>query len=302
MRFLRALKQTFVRAFEDVSKNHTLAFSAALSYYFVLSFFPLLIFLSAAVALLPVPNLFEEILVLMSRVVPPDGMGVVRAVLKDVIRPESGAFLSLGLLGTLWAASGGFAAMIEALDVAYDVPETRPIWRVRLLALELALVVGLLMVGALALMIVGPRFGEWLAAKLHLSPVWAFVWPYLRWAAAIAFTVLAVEMLYFLAPNVRQRFRCTVLGAVVAVAGWIGLSYLLGIYFRSFANFNKTYGTLGAAIALMMWFYWSGFAIMLGAEINSEFLQVTGTGKLPLKRPPPQEVRPRPTDESQLAA
>jgi membrane protein len=143
-------------------------------------------------------------------------------------------------LGTLWGASGGFAAAIEALNVAYDVDETRPFWKTRPLAIGLTVLSGILLLTALGVMIVGPHFGEWLAGRLHLSQIWLWLWPYVHWTTAVAFTILAVEAIYFLAPNVRQRFRATLPGAILAVAFWIGLSYLLGIYFRSFANFNKT--------------------------------------------------------------
>lgn len=297
------IKRAVVRTVEDVDKNHTMTMAAGLSYNFILSLFPLLIMAAALVGYLPIPNLFDQILGAMSRVVPADSMGLVRAVLKDVISPNKGKLLSVGLLGTIWTASSGFATMIEALDVAYDVPETRPFWRTRSLAVALTFEVGILFVLALAVMIVGPAFGGWLAAKVHFfGPVFAWVWPYLRWTLAIAFTVLGVEVLYFLGPNIRQRFVCSLPGAFLAVGGWIGLSYLLGLYFQKFAHFNKTYGTLGAAIALMVWLYWSSFAILLGAELNSELLQVSGNGKLPLKQPPPSEVTPRPATESELAA
>ena len=89
---------------------------------------------------------------------------------------------------------------------------------------------------------------------------------------------MAVEVLYFLTPNVKQRFWATLPGAILAVGCWIGLSYLLGIYFRSFANFNKTYGTLGAAVALMVWLYWTAFAMLMGAELNAELAKRTKAG------------------------
>ena len=100
------------------------------------------------------------------------------------------------------------------------------------------------------------------------------------------FTILAVETLYYLAPNVKQRFLATLPGAILAVGCWIVLSYLLGIYFRNFAHFNKTYGTLGAAIALMVWLYWTGFAMLVGAELNAEIAKITEQGQLEGKRQP----------------
>jgi membrane protein len=282
----RGLKSAIKGTYVDVNNNHTLALAAGLSYYFVLSLFPALIFLSAVVAYLPVPDLFNQALSLMSHFVPADGMGLVKKVLSDVVSPNRSTFLSFGILGTLWAASGGYAATIEALNVAYDVRETRPFWKTRLLALGLTFLIGALLLLALSVMIVGPRFGQWLAAKVHLSQLFVVAWPYIHWTLAVVFTVLAVEALYFLAPNVKQRFLATLPGAVLAVACWVGLSYILGIYFRNFANFNKTYGTLGAAVALMVWLYWTAFGMLVGAEINSELAKVSEEGKIPQKEEP----------------
>ena len=281
---LPEIKGALWRAYTDISRNHSLQMAAALSYYFVLSLFPSLIFLSAIVAYLPVPDLFNQSLLLMSHFLPADAMGLVRRVLADVITPNKGTFLSLGILGTLWAASGGFAATIEALNIAYEVQDDRPFWKTRPLAIGLAFVTGSLLLTALSVMVVGPRFGEWPAARVHLSALFVFLWPYLHWAIAIGFAVLAVEALYFLAPNVKQRFLATLPGAILAVGCWIGLSYLLGVYFRHFANFNKTYGTLGAAVALMVWLYWTGFAMLVGAELNSELAKITKKGKLQEKQ------------------
>ena len=274
------VKGALEKTYSDVQRNHTMQMAAALSYYFVLSLFPALIFLSAVVAFLPVPDLFSQTLSVMGRFLPPDSMGLVRRVLADVITPNRGTFLSFGILGTLWAASGGFSATIEALNVAYDIDDDRPFWKTRPLAVGLAFTIGALLLVALSVMIVGPRFGEWLAARAHLSNVFALLWPYIHWSIAVGFTILAVEALYFWAPNVKQRFLATLPGAVFAVACWIALSYLLGIYFRHFAHFNKTYGTLGAAVALMIWLYWTGFAMLVGAELNSELAKISKEGKI----------------------
>lgn len=286
MRFCE-FKDALTRTYEDVGRNHTLQMAAALSYYFVMSLFPALIFLSAVVAYLPVPDLFDQALGLMSSFVPPDSMGLVRKVLSDVVTPNRSAFLSFGLLGTLWAASGGFTAAIEALNIAYDVEETRPFWKVRPLAIGLTFIIGALILIALGVMIVGPRFGERLSNRFNFSQLWIWVWPYIHWTVSAVFTILAVEALYFLAPNVKQRFWTTLPGAVLAVGCWICLSYLLGIYFRSFANFNKTYGTLGAAVALMVWLYWTGFAMLVGAEWNAELAKRTKTGAIEQQPEPP---------------
>jgi len=270
------VKGALARTYEGVQRKHTMQMAAGLSYYFVMSLFPLLIVFAAAVAYLPVPNLFDQALGFASRFMPHESMGLVKAVLRQVITPHRGKFMSFGIVGTIWAASGGFSSMMEALNVAYDVPESRPFWKTRPLAIGLTFLIGVLLVIALALMLVGPDFGGWLAAKVGLGSVFIAVWPYLRWSIAIAFAVLAIELIYFFAPNVRQRFRRTLPGAALAVAGWLLLSWALGIYFQHFTNLNKTYGTLAAAIALMVWLYWTAFAILLGGEINADLLHEEG--------------------------
>jgi membrane protein len=142
------------------------------------------------------------------------------------------------------------------------------------------------MLVALSVMIVGPRFGEWLAGRVHLSGLFVLLWPYIHWSIAVGFTIFALEALYFLAPNVKQRFLATLPGAILAVGSWIVLSYLLGLYFRHFANFNKTYGTLGAAVALMTWLYWTGFAMLVGAELNAELAKKSSEGRIEEKHAP----------------
>lgn len=287
----RGLKEALWRTGEDVGNKHTLQMAAALSYYFVMSLFPALILLSAILAYLPIHDLMDQAFVLMGGFVPKDTMTLLHKIVSDVISPNRSAFLSFGILGTLWSASGGFSATIEALNIAYEVDETRPFWRTRPLAIWLTFIVGLLMLTALGVMIVGPRFGEWVAGHLHLSWLFAMLWPFIHWVVVIGFTVLSVEMLYFLAPNVKQRFFSTLPGAILSVACWILLSYALGLYFRSFAHFNKTYGTLGATVALMIWLYWTGFFMLLGAELNCQLAKESEKGKIPEKEPPDQMTR-----------
>ncbi len=288
----RKVKRVIGGTVNDIAVNHIFSFAAALSYYFVMGFFPALIALAAILAYLPIPDLFNTIVSTMARVAPPESMGLIRRIVADVITPSRGTLLSLGLVGAIWTCSSGFSTLIEAVNVAYDVPETRPWWKTRLLAIELIFVVGTLVTAAFAFMIVGPEFGEFLAAHLGLTHAFAAIWPVVRYVLAVSFVIVAIEVVYFLAPNVRQPFIGSLPGAVLAVIGWILLSDGLSLYFRKFAHLNKTYGVLGGGIALLTWMYWSGFLILVGAELNSEILQQRGDGTLPLKQPPPPKVKP----------
>lgn len=265
----RVLQLTYA----GVRSNHTSQLAAGLSYYFILSLFPLLITFAAGLALVPLPHLFDQILTLMARFIPPDSMGLVRRVLRDVITPHGGSLLSVGIVATIWAASGGVAALIEAVNVAYSLPDRRSYVRKRALAIGLMFAVGGLAVLALALMVVGPGFGRWLAGKAGLGGVFVALWPYVRWTLSIACAVLSIELIYMWAPTERRPFRSTLPGAVIALVTWVVLSSALGLYLRNFGKLNKTYGTLAAAVALLLWLYWTAFSILVGAQFNAETMQ-----------------------------
>ena len=280
MRLLH-FKSAAVNVVRDMEKNHTMAFAAALAYYFVLALFPFLIFLSAVVAHLPLPDFFSQVMGLIARVVPAANMRPLRNLMNDTILSTHGRLLTFGILFTLWSASSGFTALIDALNTAYEVSETRRYWKTRSLAIGLTFSVGCLLIIALGLLLVGPSLSARLTEALGMGNLW----PYVRWAVAIACTVLAVELLYFVAPNVKQRFVSTLPGALIAVGGWIGLSYLLGIYFQDFSAYSKGYGSLGVALAFSIWLYWTGFVILIGAQFNAELLQESRGRLVPEAKP-----------------
>ena len=248
---------------DNLMRNHSMVFAAGLSYYFLMGLFPALIALAAILAYIPVPNLFQSTLDVMSKVFPADSMGLVRQVVRDVISPNRGKLLSFGLAGAIWAVSTGFASLMEALNVAYDVPETRPYWKTRLLATWLSIQIGGLFLIALTVILLGPEFGQWVAARTKLTWAFAIAWPYIRWTISIVAVVMAVGTMYFAGPNVKQRFRYTAVGAIFATVAWLGLSNLLGVYFHHAANLNHTYGALGGAVALMIWLQWTALILSL---------------------------------------
>ena len=143
---------------------------------------------------------------------------------------------------------------------------------------------------------VGPHFGNWLASRLGLSEVIAILWPYVRWTVAVVFAVVSVETLYFISPKKEQRFLETLPGAILAVSGWIVLTYFLGSYFRNRSTQNTVYGSLAGAIAFMVWLCWAGFVVLVGAQLNAEIEKVRhrwGTRSAEPLRPPLPEARQR---------
>ena len=258
-----------VNVVRDMERNHTMAFAAALAYYFVLALFPFLIFLSVVVAHLPLPDFFGQVMGLIALLVPSSSMGPLKNLIRDTILSTHSRVLTFGILLTLWSASSGFTALIDALNTAYQVSETRRYWKTRCLAIGMTFSVGCLLVVALALLLVGPILSTRLTETFGMRTLWASV----RWVVAIGCTIVAVELLYFVAPNTKQRFRSTLPGALIAVGGWIGLSDLLSFYFRYFSSYSRGYGSLGVALAFSIWLYWTGFLVLIGAQFNAELLQ-----------------------------
>jgi len=284
------IKRSLATIYNDIYDEHLFVFAAGLSYYFVLSLFPLLVSMALVLGYVPIPHLFDGLLSLMARLVPGDGMSLVRNIVADVSHAHK-HFLTLGLVFTFWTASSGFAAIIDGLDLVYRVRETRPVWKTRPLALGLTLLAGSLLVVAVGLMVEGTYLGSWFTSEFNLSPAVLAAWRTLRWGIAAAFAVLALELVYHFGPNVKQRFRDSLTGAVVAVSGWIGVSYLLGIYFRHFESLDNTYGPLGAAIGLYVWFYLSGFAVLLGGEINFLLVELRHSRKRQSSQPAYADIK-----------
>ncbi len=291
---LRHSKLVLLNVVSSVSQNNIFSFAAALSYYFVLAFFPALITVATIVGHLPIPNLFNTIVTAMAHLVPAESMGLARKVVGDVVSSNQGALLSFGLLGTLWTCSSGFATVIEALNVAYRAPETRPMWKTRLLAFELTFLIGFLVAVAFAFIIVGSLLGRLAATYFGFQWTIPGIWVILRHILAAIFIVFAIEGLYFLGPNVKQDFSSSLPGAIFAVIGWILLSDGLSLYFAKFAHLNRTYGVLGGGIALLVWLYWSSLVVLIGAQLNFELRQERGRAGLALKEPLPSAAAPHP--------
>jgi membrane protein len=267
-------RQLCAIVYNELFRTRAFTMAAAMSYYFLLAMLPLLIFVSAMLGYLPIPRLFDQLLDMLAVVVPPQAMQMVERILASLLVPHRGGLLSFGLLGYLWTASGGFAALIEALNVAYDVEKTRSWWRDRVQALLLTVTTGILSLVGLLLIIAGPHFGHLLTELFPIPPEVGQIWPLLRLGMIFVIFVAAVELQYYLAPNLKQRFINTLPGALVAVAGIFLSSAGLAYYFGHLSNYNKTYGSLGAVIILMLWFYVIALLFVTGAELNAELLKM----------------------------
>lgn len=256
------------RAIRDFSADSMTTYAAALAYRIIFSLFPFLLFLVALLGVLHIPQLFDWMREQAALLVPGEAMDQVNSVIDELQTPRGG-LVSIGIVLALWSASFGVMTLIEALNVAYDAAERRPAWRLYLLSILYTVGLALLMVAVAALMVLGPQAASWAAARLGMDTVFVTIWNWIRWPVAVLLMMLAVSVVYYVGPNIRQRFRFITPGAILSVVVWIAASAGFGYYVQNFGNYNATYGSIGAIVILLLYFYLSASVLLFGAEINA---------------------------------
>ncbi len=255
---------------KEVLRTRVLTIGAAVAFFFLMSLVPLLMVASALLSALPIPNLFQQLLGILALLVPPDAMSLVSSVLNSIRTEHPVGILSIGVLSYMWSSVGSFSSLIEALNIAYDVPVERSWLRDRLQALILALICGGLSLVSIFASLAGPHFINFLSYVLPIPAIVTHVWPPVRVALILSTFVAIVMLLYKLGPNRKTSIRSVWPGAAFAVGTWAVGSMVLDMYVAHFANFNATYGSLGAIIILMFWLYLTSVSILIGAELNAE--------------------------------
>jgi membrane protein len=235
--------------------------------------FPFFIFLAALAGfvthIFDIQNPTDRIINTIGDTLPSDVTSVIRTQLEGVVNSRNAALLSVGLVGTLWAASSGVGSLMKAMNRAYGVRETRPAWERYLLALGLTAFAGLMIVAAFLFLVVWQASGTKIADKTGLSGVAAALLPLVRWPVAIVVILLASGIVYRVAPNASLSFRRILPGTVLFTAVWLVTTDLFGLYVSHFASYNSTYGTLGSVVILLVWFYLTAFILLVGAELNA---------------------------------
>lgn len=261
------------RIWREIYEGDLLTRAAALAYYFLFSLFPLLLFLLSMLGYFAErgTELRRDLFSYLARLVPRSAWDLVQKTLDEVTRNAGTGKISFGLLAALWVASSGIVAIGEALNAAYGVKESRPWWRIRLLAIGLTLAVAAIVIGALLLVIYSGQIGEYLAQRLSWGELFLLLWHLLQWPIVISCTLLSFALIYYFTPDLKeQKWYWITPGSVTAVILWLSVSFILRLYLRFFDRFSITYGSLGALIVLMLWFYLTGAAILIGGKVNAE--------------------------------
>lgn len=244
--------------------------AAQLSFYLLLALFPALLCLTSIVGMLPLENVLPQLMDSLQTVLPADSMRLVEDYLQQVQEGSGTGILSLGMLGALWAASSGVVALMAALNVVYEVKEYRSFLKARLVAIGLTFGTGVFVTASIFLIIMGGRVSQWIAEWVGFGDLFVMTWTLMQWPLVVVFMLLAINAIYYFAPNRRSSWTWISPGAVVAVVLWLVSSLGFKLYVENFNNYNAAYGSLAAVIVLMLWFYLSGAVLLLGAEINSE--------------------------------
>ncbi len=263
---LRVLARRSVERFLD---DDMTTFASALAFDGILALFPFLLFLVALLGFLRAPGLFEVLLAGASALLPRQVVEPVVEALTDARRQPEGGLLSFGILFGIWIASAGVRSTMHALNVAYDVGEDRPP-RVRYpLSIVFTVVLAVVAMLAAVLMLVGPRVVGWLAGRIGLHEAFVTVWTWLRLPAAALLLMVAVALVYHFAPNLKRRFRLVTPGAVLAVPAWMAASLGFAYWLRTFARYEASYGSVSAAVVLLLYLFLSAAVLLLGAEVNA---------------------------------
>ena len=268
------LKRT-VHSFQE---DNLLSRAAELGYYFLFALFPTLLSASAIFGLIlrSGTDLYGKLLNYLALVVPPSALGIVLETFNKTTKASSGGKFIFGLAAALWSASVGFTAIQDTLNLVYKVRESRPYWKVRgaamlvtlLLAIVVTVTLSALLLGDIAARYTGAHIPQHLLAVAAASTIRV-----VAWTVATGLLMLVFAIIYYYAPDVRNKqWHWLTPGAAVGIFGWVAASIIFRLYlhYASSNSYTVTYGSLGAVIILLTWFYITGLMLLLGAEFNSE--------------------------------
>ncbi len=258
----------FKQIWTEIQQDDLFGRAAQLGFYFQLALFPALMFLTAMIGLLPIQSMLPQILSYLETVLPVDSMPLIETYLNQVVSGSGAGILSLSFFGTFWAVSTGMAAIIDTLNAVYNVKDFRPLWKARGIAMIMTIVCTLFVILSMILILAGGVLSQWIAESIGFGAVFTISWSIVQWPLVIMLMLLAVSMIYYMAPNVSHSWRVITPGSVVAVVLWFLSSLGFKYYVANFGTYNAAYGSLAGVIVLMLWLYMSGLVLLIGGEVD----------------------------------
>jgi membrane protein len=272
------VRTLLVKTGREIMADRVPSLAAQTAYFFFFSLFPLLLFLT------PILGFFieQEVLIVwvqdrLRDTLGAESMELVGEVMQEVVySPDAPGVMSLGAILAGWAGSNIFGALIDALNVAYDVKERRPFWKRMLVRVGMLLVAGVTVIIATIVMLAGGPIARWIGGTVGMGDEAIRTWVYLQYPIAFLFLVAIAFLVFYILPNVKQRWTNVLVAAVVTTILWIGVTMIFRLYVDNFGNFSRTYGTIGGIIVMLMWMYLSMIVVLSGGELASELHRGTG--------------------------
>ena len=279
------------RTGREVLADNCLGLAAELAYYFFLALFPALLFLVALISFIPIENLLDTITNTLARVAPYDVLKLIQDQVLKIAQDQDGGLLTLGMLGTIWSTSSGMTAIIDTLNQAYDIQEGRPWWKVRITAIGLTVALAIFIVGSTVLVVAGPALADKVAGWFQLGAAFAFTWKVVQWPIVFVLASVGIAIIYYFAPDADQDWVWITPGSIFATFLWLLISLGFRFYVTNFGAYTETYGAIGGVIVVMLWFYFSGLAVLVGAELNAEIEHASAYGKDPGEKVPGEKKK-----------
>jgi membrane protein len=266
---VREWLNVFKRTFKQFLADDCMGLSQQVAFSSLLAFFPAMILLVGFLGLI---DAYDELKEFLGTVAPGAVIEAIDLAQKSASdQGASTAAFVLGLFGAVWAASGAMNAIIKAVNRAYERPETRPFWKVRVYSILLVAATGVTTATLFLLIVFGGPLGEAIADRARLGPVWDVIWGIFRWPLAFSTILLFLAFVYYLAPNRPQRdWKWITPGSIVGGLVWLAVSGLFALYTSLSDSYDRTYGSLAGGIVLLLWLNYSAMALLFGAELNSE--------------------------------
>jgi membrane protein len=267
------IKQFAKKVTKGVSDDFLLDRAAALAFNFILALFPFLVFLLSVFGLFAshARDLQTNLLNHLSQVLPPAAFTVISHTLLEISRNSGTGKLTFGIVLTLWFAAGGMSSMMSGLDGAYEVKETRSWLKVRGIALGLTIAISVLVILALSAVLAGGYVANLVGSHFGWGEMVVLTWHVAQFVVAVAFITFSFSLIYYFGPDLEeQHWYWITPGSIIGVLLWIAATFGFRAYLHFFNSYSKTYGSLGAAMILLMWLYITGFAFLVGGEINAQ--------------------------------
>jgi membrane protein len=284
------------RTWRSLLADNLFGAAAELGYWFLFALFPTLVSASSLLGLAArsASDNYARLLHYMALVVPPSAFGIVLDTFNQITTKSTGRKVTFGLAAALWAASVGFSAIQDSMNTVYKVKETRPYWKARGSAVLISTLLSLMVTAILASLLGGDVLGRLAAERFWHHGLYLAVLILCRvvgWTIATGLLALLFSMIYYWAPDLKQkRWHWLSPGSAIGIIGWVVCSIGLRIYIHFFGNYSATYGSLGAVIILLTWFYLSGLMLLLGGEVNSEIEAAATEKHLAAQSPGPDAV------------